>query len=262
MTPKELIKSGNLELFVAGNLNEADTHLVYEAMQSFPDVQKEVERIEQAMIVALEHEDKNPSSAVKENILKELNLANSNILEFVPKKKSFFWQYAAAAMLLLLIGSGFLISNLMKQRSDLHASLFQMKSDDEQLKWQNENLQKSVEKDFSDLKVFRSHDFKRVGLASVSGEHKMVCVYWNNVTHQLYLDNCGLADPGNGKVYQLWAMKDGKPIDVGLFDKNTFNNGLQAMKEVDVAQAFAVTIENAGGASIPTLSTMQVLGKI
>jgi hypothetical protein len=34
------------------------------------------------------------------------------------------------------------------------------------------------------------------------------------------------------------------------------------MKEIDTAQAFAVTIENTGGASIPTLSTMQVLGKI
>ena len=92
MTRKELIESGNLELFVAGNLNEADTHLVYEAMQSFPEVQKEVERIEQAMIEALEHENKIPSLAVKENILRELNLTNSNILEFTPQKKSFFWQ--------------------------------------------------------------------------------------------------------------------------------------------------------------------------
>ncbi len=262
MTPKELIESGNLELFVAGNLNEADTHLVYEAMQSFPEVKKEIERIEQAMIEALEHENKIPSSVVKENILKELNLTNHNILELTPKKKSFFWQYSAAAMLLLLIGAGFLVSNLMKQRSDLHASLFQIKSDDEQLKWQNENLQKSVAKDFADLTIFRSHDYKRIALTSVSGEHKMVCVYWNAVTHQVYLDNCGLQNPGEGKVYQLWAMKDGKPINAGVFDKNTFNNGLQAMKAIDTAQAFAVTIENTGGASIPTLSTMQVLGKI
>ena len=150
----------------------------------------------------------------------------------------------------------------MKQRNDLHASLFQMKSEEEQLKWQNENLQKTVQKDFEDSKIFRSHDFQRIALASVSGEHKMVCVYWNNITHQVFLDNCGLQNPGDGKVYQLWAMKDGKPIDAGTFDKTSFHSNLQNMKAIDNAQAFAVTIENNGGSSVPTLSTMQVLGKI
>lgn len=262
MTPKELIESGNLEMYVAGTLGEQDAALVYQSIQSFPEVKKEVERIEAAMIAALENENNIPSSSVKEKLFAELKLKQNDFKAVSLPKKNYFWQYSAAAMLLLLIGSGILISSLMKQRSDLHASIFQMKSDEEQLKWQNEDLQKSVEKDFADLKVFRSHDYKKIMLASVSGEHKMVCVYWNAITHQVYLDNCGLQNPGDGKVYQLWAMKDGKPVDAGVFDKNTFNSGLQAMKAIDTAQAFAVTIENAGGAGVPTLSAMQVLGKI
>jgi anti-sigma-K factor RskA len=59
--------------------------------------------------------------------------------------------------------------------------------------------------------------------------------------------------------YQLWALVDGVSIDAGVFDasRGTF----QIMKAIAEADAFAVTIEQTGGAESPTLSTMQVYGE-
>ena len=63
----------------------------------------------------------------------------------------------------------------------------------------------------------------------------------------------------SGKQYQLWAIVDGKPVDAGLI---TDCIGLCKMKRIDRAQAFAITLEKAGGSPTPTLTEMYVFGKI
>ena len=93
MTPKELIESGNLEMYVAGTLNEQDAHLVYESMQSFPEVRNEVQRIEAAIIAALENESEFPSASVKEKLLAELNLKATDLKPIAAPKKKYFWQF-------------------------------------------------------------------------------------------------------------------------------------------------------------------------
>jgi anti-sigma-K factor RskA len=62
-----------------------------------------------------------------------------------------------------------------------------------------------------------------------------------------------------GKQYQLWAIVDGKPVDAGMIGDC---EGLCKMKVIDHAEAFAVTLENAGGSPAPTLTAMFVLGKV
>jgi anti-sigma-K factor RskA len=61
----------------------------------------------------------------------------------------------------------------------------------------------------------------------------------------------------------LWAMVNGKPVDLGVFDaQNQPKKLLLAMKEVGDAQAFAVTLEKRGGSASPTMEKMVVLGAV
>ena len=62
------------------------------------------------------------------------------------------------------------------------------------------------------------------------------------------------------KQYQLWALKDGQPIDMGVFDPVTPEDGLLEMGRVPGADAFAVTLEPRGGSANPTLEEMYVYG--
>ncbi len=65
-----------------------------------------------------------------------------------------------------------------------------------------------------------------------------------------------------GKQYQLWAIVDGKPVDGGMItSKDGKNYNIQKMKTFGRAEAFAITLETAGGNPQPK-GTMYVMGKI
>jgi anti-sigma-K factor RskA len=64
----------------------------------------------------------------------------------------------------------------------------------------------------------------------------------------------------NDQQYQLWALIDGKPNDLGVFDA-TNDRLILKMKDTKRAQAFAITIEKRGGSPSPTLEKMQAMGK-
>jgi anti-sigma-K factor RskA len=62
--------------------------------------------------------------------------------------------------------------------------------------------------------------------------------------------------------YQLWALVDGKPVDLGVFDSTDKTIGLKDMKSIGNAQTFAVTLEPRGGSVSPTLEKLMVIGNI
>ncbi|MBS1913117.1 MAG: anti-sigma factor [Bacteroidetes bacterium] len=85
-------------------------------------------------------------------------------------------------------------------------------------------------------------------------------VVWNPSSRQLRLDRGTLPAAPAGKQYQLWALADGKPIDAGLVTGE--DAVLLPMKQIERAQAFAITLEPVGGSSSPTLDAMYVMGKV
>jgi uncharacterized protein (UPF0147 family) len=265
MTTQELINSGMLELYVSGTLNEADSKLIATAAIQFSEVKDEINKIEKNLIAAFENEGNEISIEAKTKIFKAVN-----VLDSIPQKntiplhkKSNLLNWAAAAVLLLFISSVFVILNLSKEKSELQSQQNQTKIDVENLASRIAFLQQASDKAALDMQVFRSHDYKKVMMTEVEGRpHQAACVYWNPITHKLFVDNCGLVNAGEGKAYQLWAMKNGKPISVGLFNKDMFNKGLQEFASIDSVESFAVTIENAAGATIPSMDALQVAAKI
>jgi hypothetical protein len=265
MTPHELINSGLLELYVSGTLPEADNVLISKMADEYSIVHEEIKRIENSIIAALENENYTISNQAKNKIFETIKVMPLNdetkIVSFNKNRNIINW--AAAAMFLLLIGASIFITILSKQKNQLAVQKTQAETDNETLLSRNTFLQTAINKAANDLSILRSHDFKKIMLMPVSSNnHEMACVYWNPITHQLFVDNCGLANPGNGKTYQMWAIKNGKPINVGIFNKDMYNKGLQEFASVDVVESFAVTIENQNQATLPNLATLQVAGKI
>jgi anti-sigma-K factor RskA len=75
-------------------------------------------------------------------------------------------------------------------------------------------------------------------------------LFWCNRSKTVCIDPGTLANTPKGKQYQLWAMIDGKPVDVGVFDASPANK-LQLLRIIPDAQAFAVTLEKEGGVPAP-----------
>jgi len=114
----------------------------------------------------------------------------------------------------------------------------------------------------NDLRVMDNPSFTRVTMKGTeNAPGSLATVYWNPGSKEVYLKIQEMKALAQGQQYQLWAIVDGKPVDAGVFDFP--GGGMVKMKEIGVgADMFAVTIEPSGGRNSPTLSTLQVAGKV
>ncbi len=147
------------------------------------------------------------------------------------------------------------------------ASLAGLKQQYAQVAQNIETVQYRLKQQTENTRLFQEvvtkPDTKLVAMAGVKDNNKssLAHVYWNKTTKEVYLDVKNMPELPAGKQYQLWALKGGQPIDAGVFDI-TDELRLQHMKNIEVAEVFAVTIEPEGGSQSPTLSTLCVLGNI
>jgi len=90
--------------------------------------------------------------------------------------------------------------------------------------------------------------------------HSSANIYWDSTSTSVFLVVKNMPKLPSDQQYQLWALIDGKPKDLGVFDASE-DKVILKMKNTQKAQAFAITIEQKGGSPSPTLQKMQSLGK-
>ncbi len=82
-------------------------------------------------------------------------------------------------------------------------------------------------------------------------------VYWNKETQVVYIDAAGMPEPPKGMVYQIWSLKlqpQLTPTSIGLLSDFTANDSkIFAVDKTADAEAFAITLEPAGGSLRPTM---------
>jgi anti-sigma-K factor RskA len=113
------------------------------------------------------------------------------------------------------------------------------------------------------MTIMRSADYHAVQLNGT--EHAPTVhpvVYWNPSSREVVLIAKNLPAPPAGKQYQLWAIHDNKRIDAGVFDVDGRIDTMQRLKDIEAAEAFAVTLERAGGSPIPDLNAVYAVGSL
>jgi anti-sigma-K factor RskA len=99
---------------------------------------------------------------------------------------------------------------------------------------------------------------------TATSPNSFATVYMDTTSKDIYLVVNNLPKPANNKQYQLWALLNGKPIDLGMIDNDYFIGEkmlMLKMKNVSNAQAFAITLEKMGGSPTPE-GDMYVLGNL
>lgn len=169
-------------------------------------------------------------------------------------------RYLAAASVILLIASTvlnvYLYNNYLSANNKYQALLTERNS----LQANNDVFRTRINNLEQSMRVIENPDVRVVKLDPLPGkENNLAAVYWDTTTKDVYLLPTKMDVAPSDKQYQLWAIVDGKPVDAGVFDNC---DGLCKMKQIDNAQAFAITLEKKGGSLTPTLSAMYVMGKI
>jgi hypothetical protein len=176
-----------------------------------------------------------------------------------PVRSMGVWKWLAAASLILLAVSvywGYTSNNKVR---DLQA--------------ENSSLRDQVNESTAQLGVMKREAdmLQKPGMrtAALKGTAQapqaLATIYWDtaSATKDVYLLVNNLPQPATDKQYQLWALLDGKPIDLGVFDmKLRQDHLLVKMQNVQQAQAFAITLEPSGGSASPTMEAMYVVGNL
>ena len=262
MEIKDIISSGLLELHVSGIASEAESAQVLEWAAQYPEVKGELDAIEQTMEMYIMSHAIEPSQKLKQLVLESINPGNESIIVTQPAQvvsMSSRWKYIAAASIILLLGSAIL--NFVFS-DKLHKSNLAFEQNQQELLAANERLNGMSE----DMGVVRNKYSQPVSLDGLPAAPEAAAkIFWMKNTGEVYIDPSNLPDAPDGMQYQLWGIVDGKPVDAGLIikTKNESKFRIQKMKVFGNAkvEAFAVTLETAGGNSSPK-GEMYVMGKM
>lgn len=262
MEIKDIISSGLLELHATGIASEAESAQVLQWCAQYPEVKDELDEIERAMEQYIMSHAIEPASGLKEIVLNKITTGSETVISSQPApvvQMSSRWKNIAAASIILLIGSAilnFVYFGKLKQTNLAY------EQNQQELLAANDRLNGMSE----DMGVVRNKYSQPVSLDGLPAAPEAAAkIFWMKNTGEVYIDPSNLPTAPDGMQYQLWGIVDGKPVDAGLIitTKNENKFRIQKMKgfgNVKV-EAFAVTLETAGGNATPK-GEMYVMGKM
>lgn len=286
---QEIIESGRLEQYALGELDPAARAEVEAQASRYPEVRQELDDLLAGLDLYADAHALTPPAGMRERVLgrvlaeigtatpaaaapapvvptMRVSASNPHVASTppvaAPTSRSNGWAIAASiALLLSLVGNALLYTNWQRTRSDLAVAL----GDQTRFANATQVMERRLSATQEQLHVLRSPDeYKLVALAGTPAHPTARArVLFNKVAHRVYVDVAQLPPLPPGKQYQLWALDNGKPVDAGMLTAaTTAGTGLQQMKDIGSAQAFAMTVEPTGGSAGPTMNTMTVIGNI
>ena len=270
MELKDIISSGLLELYITGLASEEETLQVENWAEQHPEVKKEIEELQNvmeryALAQAIQPDETlkekilsriQPDNSVKEKIFSRIQSSNKqepfSVIKTPEKNESAkiysipsYFKWAVAASVILLIGS--LIFNYTFYNKYQNTSK-DLQSAQQELQKQQQ-LAEAMNKD---MDVMTDKNAMPVVLSGTEkSPDALAKIFWMKNTGDVYVDPRNLPQTPAGMQYQLWAIVDGKPVDAGMISTEKGIYHIQKMKSFGKAQAFAITLETAGGNPTP-----------
>ena len=263
MDIKTYISSGIIEEYALGVLSQEESSILECVMQNNLEVKNAVMEAQSTFELLADAEAVQPPSELKSLIFAKLDFSKQveDTKTFVEKEKmsapiiplgqkseqgnfSKFALIAASLLRLASLGYNYYTSQNQKQE------LSKLATNNTILSTQVSELQSQ------NALMLNSTNIKLNGVPAHPG--MLANVYWDK-SKKVYLKVNNLPSAPAGQQYQLWAIVDGKPVSAGMFDGSK-PDSIQSMAVIDKAQAFAITLEKAGGSAAPTMENMMVMG--
>ncbi|MFL9485306.1 anti-sigma factor domain-containing protein [Chitinophagaceae bacterium LWZ2-11] len=261
MNIQEYISSGIIESYVLGLADELEVETFEQLSSKYPELvsaRKTFEIMLERHAVANAVE---PPAYIKEEIFRIIQKGPDIHQHHAPVKQLYKEQprkkngmrYMAAASIILLAVCGYL--------------LYQLSSQNNKLKNANSNLLAKYNSGDSILnKIISAQTGKKdsgisvVNMVTPSSLQSEASIYWDSASSNVYLIVKNLPKLPADKQYQLWALIDGKPKDLGVFDA-TDDRVILKMKNTKKAEAFSITVEKKGGNTVPSGDKIKASGK-
>jgi anti-sigma-K factor RskA len=259
---QDYISSGIVESYVLG-LASSEEQSEFERMcRQYPEVLQARTDFELAMEQQAMQNAIAPPPALKHQIMSVVLPSEAKIIPLnndAPVVKTNWLKYAAAACAVLLAGSLYWNISQYNRNSKLQASYKEIVRDYDSMAVRQTEVEDEI------ATMILNPNMKMAAMKGLApAPASFATVYWDSTSKDVYLLVNNLPIPPSEKQYQLWALLDGKPIDVGMIDNDFFvgqKKLLLRMKNVSGAQAFAITLEKKGGNPTPE-GPMYTLGNL
>lgn len=278
MNTQEYISSGILELYVMNTLGRKETAEVEQMANAYPEIKAEIELIESQMEEYAGAHAIQPSDSVKKSLfdkidaLEQVEINNTKkagnfsapIIPIGGRKNSSMYSIAASITFgLVSVGVAY---NYHNKLQDANQQIIALQSDRTILASNIQTVNQKFTSKQLELEKYVSFisdsATKNVRLGGLPIAPTSVAnIYWKKSSSEVYIDVKELPIAPADMQYQLWAIADGKPVDAGVFEI-TDTLVLQKMKSINLAQAFAVTLEKRGGSISPTMDAMYLMGSV
>lgn len=247
MNVQEYISSGIIESYVLGLASPEERSEFESVCRQYPEVLQARIVFEESLEKAAMQNAVQPPVDLKRKILNEIRTPGKVVN--MPVRRTGWLRAVMAACIILLAGSLYWNISLQKQNKKVQTEL--------------DASRQTVAEMEAEAKAIQNSSVKMARMDGMPiSPQSYTTVYWDTTTHDVYLMINNLPKPASDQQYQLWALLDGKPIDMGVLEITQKPLQLYRMKNAQAAQAFAITLEKKGGSPTPTLDKMYVMGKL
>jgi len=264
MNIKEYISSGILEQYAMGSLSEKEMKEVEQAVASYPELKDELDAIQKSLIGYTSMYRKNPRPSLRQDIFDKIDEGNQDKVIPMPKaqKETGSMRYLMAAVIAFLVLNVIASAYMYFKWQGTEKQVASLVEENKKMRSEYDKVKQTLDKKSNDMHMVMNRSNKVIDMKGMEvSPASMATVYWNPDSKKVMLNVEKLPMPPEGMQYQLWALKDGKPIDAGVFDMT--DDPMHMMDTpINDADAFAVTLEKMGGSSVPTLTNLYVMGKL
>jgi anti-sigma-K factor RskA len=260
---QEYISSGRIESYVLGLASEEEKLEFEELALKHPEMlavkrtfEQELETYASSAAVMIPPADgrfrflEAIQTYPSNNQSKIINMENGT----TPMRKNNLSRFVAAASVILLAGCAWFAWHSYAENEAL-------KNSNKELEAKLRSTDSILNQIASEQKMVSDSNVTVVNMVGTKvAPRSSSNIYWDSAHSDVYLVVKNMPKLPNDQQYQLWALIDGKPKDLGGFDMND-DKVILKMKNTQKAEAFAITIEQKGNTAGPTLEKMQSLGK-
>jgi len=264
MDIKAYIQSGIVEQYVLGLADAGERAELEQLRAKYPELNEAILNFEESLEKTATANAIQPPAFIRASLEKQLFPAPATIAPaentFTPQPQfarvynNNLWKYLAAACIILLIASttlNFYFYSGYKNSAQQYEALLAERN----------TLQANNVLYKQGLQMFQDSLMLRIPMNPLPGrEQNFATVLWDKNSKAVYIYTANMQQAPKGKQYQLWAIVDGKPVNVGMIDSDC--NSVCELSKINHAEAFAITLEKEGGSPAPTMTEMYVLGKV
>lgn len=268
MDIQQYIASGKLEQYVLGQLTPTEMREVEQYAAQYPEIQQELEAIERALEQFAQLSAVEPSANLEGKILDKIRSQSPTPAERPktplekPLRNTGSFRILGILALAAAVAAAFWGWSQMKALEAKQAELNTLQAEMDTLKEDCDRRLGRLQTSQRAIAFLRDGNTTPVQMAGTpKAPDALATVFWNPKQKKSYLDVGSMPAVPSDKQYQLWAIVDGVPVDMGVFDLTVDEaTGLVEVPFIENPQTFAVTLEPRGGSPSPTLEEMYVVG--